>query len=154
MKKQECPENSCPKCKECKVTKCPEKSNIKSFYTLASKYSDRIRLFANVDCQNCSLLLRGRNETKRVLVTNSSKIDFNMTFSSDYTLDLCENSRELHLDIEKPVVEKKKNNSTKPRSPSVPATYQSKEIVNKGRMKYFIYSILGILGLIVLFRRF
>jgi hypothetical protein len=158
---KDCPENTCPKCQvceKCKVTKSPEKSEIKSFYTLASKYNDRIRLFANVDCKNCSLFLQGRNETKRMLVTNSSKLDFNMTFSSDYTLDLCESSKALHLDIEKPVVEKKKTeakaNATKAKSPAPQTSYQSKEIVNKGRMKYFIYSILGILGLIVLFRRF
>jgi hypothetical protein len=127
IENEECEEKTCPKCPACKETKC-EKGEIKSFYTLASKYNEKIRLFANVDCANCSIIARSANESQRRSITGPGKVDFNMSFANDYTLDLCKASSSLHLDIEKPAKNEKKTEAKaypEAKKSTVPPSYQS-----------------------------
>jgi hypothetical protein len=89
--------------KECKENKViienkfslneENKSKINSFYTLAKKKSDKIRLFANVECIGECVILLLNNKTeieKRNIKDFSGKIDFNVSYYDEYILELSE----------------------------------------------------------------
>jgi len=91
---------NCPKEKiiekKCKPIEVKTKNKgklpkIKSFYTLAKKHSDKIRLFANVDCPgNCSIYLKNKNNIikNRKLSKYSGRVDFNVSYEDRYFLTL------------------------------------------------------------------
>lgn len=92
IEKQECKEEVC----NYQVSEGDlniKKPKIISFYTLAKKLSNQIRLFANVDCPgDCIIFLSNISQDieTRKLSNFSGKIDFNVTYSDEYFLKLSE----------------------------------------------------------------
>jgi len=132
-------------CKEKVVieeTDCPvcEKSvypEIKSFYTLAKKYSDKIKLYANVDCPgNCSLVLsNSTGPVKHIMVNGSGKVTMNTQAYADYRLDLCV----LNNSLKSPFVIPKKE--VKPS----PKPVQAKRIEKRRGFRVWLMQRLGLL---------
>ncbi len=150
------------------------KPKIKSFYTLAKKYSERLRLFANVECPGtCVLDLSNKTQVieKRKLQNFSGKIDFNVSASRAYVLQISDVAQSMNmspeLDFPETVLSAAvvSGKETSPpyragdqitgdavRVPEV--LYESRNEQSKRWVKFFILGAAGILVAIVLFRKF
>ena len=160
----------CKKCYTCeKCTECitypeifPNDAEIMSFYTRQKKYSDKIKLFANIDCKNCTALITQGTKIVmyRELFNQSGTLDFNATFTGkNYTLSLLKklDSQKLTLDFDKPQQIQQKNHSKKPPQPKITARvvepYESKNKKITSNIKNYIWSVLGLGGVLTFFRK-
>ncbi len=165
-------DSSCPDLKPVVLLK--PKPKIKSFYTLAKKYSERLRLFANVECPGtCVLDLSNETQVleKRTLENFTGKIDFNVTASRGYVLEISDIADRLNMSpgLEFPekvqefvlsvnnlsdAVEYTHNGITGDVAYVPETVYESSNEQTKKRIKYFLLGVVGILVVIVLFRKF
>ena len=110
--------------KECEEKQCDfavvnnnldkKKSKINSFYTLAKKKSDNVRLFANVECLGGCILILSNDLIeieKRKIHNFSGKIDFNVSYYNEYFLELSEINENKNLTMKFEQI-KIKNNIT------------------------------------------
>lgn len=148
-----CKVAECTPCPVCSICRLPKKPKIRSFYTLAKKYSDEIRLFANVDCPgNCSLMLNGI--PVRNITSYSGKMDFNVSYMDKYDLQIVElaSPNELRVNLTRPekTILKIKNDSTAENA--VSESIQD-EKTKKRPWRYYLLSIVGLGSLILVFRK-
>jgi len=134
---------------ECEAAEAKPKAALKSFYTLAKKYSKKIKLYANLECENCSVVLSDKNGPveARHLASQDGRIEFEAE-PSEYELMVCTEAMGLDPGIEKPIAKEQNRtlNHTTLQIEPLPKRERS-------RWRYYLLSALGVLGIGLLLRK-